>query len=226
MVPVKDLFDGTQILLLSNNINDFASGKDLHNDLKQELLDLGYSEDVIELRTDCEAFFKEVIYPQFRELDNIKEALNTKGTYNRISVEKDFVPIFSVQFVESMVDKVDDYGMRVYLPSFCENPYVESVNNININVYTVIRLEDDTVMIGCSVMIDAEISYYLERSNMADAFYDVHPHVLNYEHNDYYLEVSNLIELKAIVNFRTTRTISKVITTEVLPETIRIIPYE
>lgn len=226
LIPVKDLFDEIQILLLSCNTNDFASGNKLHNDLKQELLDLGYGENVIKLQTNCEAFFKDVIYPEFEELDKIKDALNTKGAYNRISVDKDFAPLFGVQFVEHVVDKVDEYGLNLHLPLYCENPYVESVNNHNIYVDSVIRLEDDTVMIGCSVVINAEISYYLERANAADAFDDVHPHVMNYEHNDYYLEVSNLVEIKATVNFRTTRTVSKVLTTEVVLETIRLIPYE
>lgn len=60
-------------------------------------------------------------------------------------------------------------------------------------------------MIECSVVINADISYYLEKTNALDTFYDVHPHIINHEHNDYYFEVSNLIEINATANFRTSR---------------------
>lgn len=226
LIPAKELFDETQIILLSSNTNDFALGKDLHPDLKQELMDMGYFDTVVSLRPDCDAFFNEVIYPQFGELDNIKDALNTKGAYNRISIQDDFASSFDAVFVQQMVDDADDYGINMYLPAYCETPYVESVNNVGIKVNSVIRLADGTVMIGCTVVIDAEISYYLEKSNAADAFDDVHPHVLNYEHNDYYLEVSNPIELKLTANFRTSKAVSKILTTEVVPGEIRVIPYE
>ena len=36
--------------------------------------------------------------------------------------------------------------------------------------------------------------------NYGDVYDDIHPHVMNYEHNDHYLEVSNLIELNAVIN--------------------------
>lgn len=226
LIPVKDLFDECQILLLTRNTKDFADKNGLHQDLKDELLALGYSDNVIELVADCEKFFRDIIQPQFEELDNIKVALNTKGSYNRISVHNDIALMFNTQFVEHMLDAVDDYGLQMYLPSFCECPYVEFVDDPIVETESVIRLEDGSVMIGCNVRIGAEISYYIDRSNYGDVYDDIHPHVVNYEHNEHYLEVSNLIELNVIINVRTTKALSKVLTTEVIPRYIVFVPYE
>lgn len=68
--------------------------------------------------------------------------------------------------------------------------------------------------------IDAEISYYLERSNMVEAYENVKPYIINPEHNDHYMEASNRIELKMAVNFRASRMLSKLISTEVVPGSI------
>ena len=226
LIPAKDLFDECQILLLTRNIKDFADACRLHKDLKDELLELGYSDNVIELVIDCEKFFKDVIQPEFEELDKIKEAFNAKGSYNRISVQNDIAQIFNMQFVEHMLDSVDDYGLQMYLPYYCESPFVEFVDDPIVETESVIRLADGTVMIGCNVRIGAEISYYIDRSNFGDAYDDIHPHVTNYEHNDHYLEVSNLIELNAVVNIRATKMLSKILTTEVIPRSIDFVPYE
>ena len=226
LIPVKDLFDECQILLLTRNTKDFADKNGLHQDLKDELLALGYSDNVIELVADCEKFLRDIIQPQFEELDNIKVALNTKGSYNRISVHKDIALMFNTQFVEHMLDAVDEYGLQTYIPFYCEDPYVEFVEEPIVEIESVIRLEDGTVMIGCKVRIGAEISYYIDRSNYRDVYDDIHPHVVNYEHNDHYLEVSNLIELNAVVNVRTTGMLSKILTTEVIPQNIDFVPYE
>lgn len=207
-------------------IKDFADASGLHKDLKNELLELGYSDNVIELVTDCEKFFKDVIHPEFEELDKIKEAFNAKGSYNRISVQNDIAQLFNMQFVEHMLDSVDDYGLQMYLPYYCESPFVEFVDDPIVETESVIRLADGTVMIGCNVRIGAEISYYIDRSNFGDAYDDIHPHVTNYEHNDHYLEVSNLIELNAVVNIRTSKMLSKILTTEVIPRSISFVPYE
>lgn len=61
--------------------------------------------------------------------------------------------------------------------------------------------------------------------NYGDVYDDIHPHVMNYEHNGHYLEVSNLIELNAVINVRTARMLSKVLTTEVIPRSINFVPY-
>lgn len=212
--------------VLTRNTKDFADKNELHQDLKDELLALGYSDNVIELVADCEKFFREIIQPQFEELDNIKVALNIKGSYNRISVHNDIALMFNTQFVEHMLDAVDDYGLQMYLPSFCECPCVEFVDDPIVETESVIRLEDGTVMIGCNVRIGAEISYNIDRSNYGDVCVDIHPHVMNYEHNDHYLEVLNLIELNAVINVRTTRMLSKVLTTEVIPRSINFVPYQ
>lgn len=225
LIPVKDLFDECQILLLTRNTKDFADKNGLHQDLKDELLALGYRDNVIELVADCEKFFKDVIKSQFAELDKIKETLNTKGSYNRISVHNDIAQMFNTQFVEHMLDAVDDYGLQMYLPYYCESPYIEFVEDPQVEIDSVIRLEDETVMIGCNVRIDAEISYYIDKSNFGDAYDDIHPHVMNYEHNEHYLEVSNLIKLNVIANIRTTKSLSKVLTTEVIPRSINFVPY-
>lgn len=226
LVPVKDLFDECQIQLLTRNTKDFADGNGLHLDLKDELLALGYSDNVVKLVTDCEKFFKDIIHPQFEELDKIKEAFNTKGSYNRISVHNDIAQIFNMQFVEHMLDAVNEYGLQLYVPYYCESPYVEFIEEPKVEIDSVIRLEDETVMIGCNVRIGAEISYYIEKSNFGDAYDDIHPYVMNYEHNEHYLEVSNQIVLNVIANIRTTKAISKIITTEVIPKSIYFIPYE
>ena len=226
VIPAKDLFGECQILLLTRNIKDFADASGLHKDLKDELLELGYSDNVIELGTDCEKFFKDVIQPEFEELDEIKEALNAKGSYNRISVQNDIAQIFNMQFVEHMLDSVDDYGLQMYLPYYCESPFVEYVDDPIVETESVIRLADGTVMIGCNVRIAAEISYYIDRSNFGDAYDDIHPYVTNYHHNEHYLEVSNLIELNTVVNIRTTKMLSKILTTEVIPRSISFVPYE
>ena len=226
LIPAKDLFDECQILLLTRNIKDFADASGLHKDLKDELLELGYSDNVIELVTDCEKFFKDVIQSEFEELDKIKEAFNAKGSYNRISVQNDIAQIFSMQFVEHMLDSVDDYGLQMGLPYYCESPFVEFVDDPIAETESVIRLADGTVMIGCNVRIGAEISYCIDRSNFGDAYDDIHPHVTNYGHNDHYLEASNLIELNAVVNIRTTKMLSKILTTEVIPRSISFVPNE
>lgn len=226
LIPAKDLFDECQILLLTRNTKDFADASGLHKDLKDELLALGYSDTVVKLVTDCEKFFKDVIQPEFEELDKIKEALNTKGSYNRISVHNDITQLFNIQLVEHMLDAIDEYGFQVYVPFYCEDPYVEFVDDVSVKIDSVIRLEDETVMIGCNVRICAEISYYIERSNFVDVCDDIHPHVTNYEHNDHYLEVSNLIELNVDANIRTTKMLSKILTTEVIPRSISFVPYE
>ena len=226
LVPADDLFDECQVQLLTRNTKDFADKNGLHQDLKDELLALGYSDNVIELVADCEKFFRDIIQPQFEELDNIKVALNTKGSYNRISVHNDIALMFNTQFVEHMLDAVDDYGLQTYIPFYCEDPYVEFVEEPIVEIESVIRLEDGTVMIGCNVRIGAEISYYIDRSNYLDVYDEIHPHVVNYEHNEHYLEVSNLIELNAVVNVRTTGMLSKILTTEVIPQTIDFVPYE
>lgn len=151
LIPVKDLFSESQIQLLTRNTRDFADKNGLHQDLKDELLELGYSDNVIELVTDCEKFFRDIIQPQFEELDKIKAALNTKGSYNRISVHNDIAQIFNMQFVEHMINAVDDYGLQMYLPYYCENPYLEFVEEPEVEIKSVIRLQDGTVMIECNI---------------------------------------------------------------------------
>lgn len=225
LVPAKDLFDECQIQLLTRNTKDFADENGLHQDLKDELSALGYSDNVVKLVTDCDKFFNEIINPQFEELDRIKEVLNSKGSFNRISIHNDIAHMFNTQFVEHMLYAVDDYGLQMYLPYYCESPYIEFVEDPQVEIDSVIRLEDETVMIGCNVRIDAEISYYIDKSNFGDAYDDIHPHVVNYEHNEHYLEVSNLIKLNVIANIRTTKSLSKVLTTEVIPKSIDFIPY-
>ena len=220
LIPNKDLFDECQILFLTENTRDFANGNNLHSDLVQELVDLGFQENVIELRTDCNKFFETEIFPQFQELDNIKQAFNTKGSYNRISIKEDIVPLFGPDFVDYMVTDVDALGLNNRLPSYCETPYVEFVYDPVITVDSVVRLADDSVLIACDVSIDADISYYLERSIIVDAFENAKPYIINPEHNDHYMEASNRIEITAKVNFRASRMISKVISTEVLPGSI------
>ena len=113
----------------------------------------------------------------------------------------------------------------MYLPYYCESPYIEFVEEPQVEIDTVIRLEDETVMIGRNVRIGVEISYYIDKSNFGDAYDDIHPHVMNYEHNDHYLEVSNLIELNAVANIRTTKMFSKILTTEVIPMSIDFVAY-
>lgn len=220
LIPSKDLLDECQILFLTENTRDFADGNFLHPDLVQELLNLGFKENVIELRTDCNKFFETEIFPQFQELDNIKQALNTKGSYNRISIKEDFAPLFGPDFVDYIATDVDDMGLNTRLPLYCETPYVESVYDPVITTESVIRLADGSVLISCNVTIDAEISYYLERSNMVDAFENAKPHIINPEHNDHYMEASNMIELRVKVNFRASRMLSKLISTEVIPGSI------
>lgn len=216
----KDLESKCQIVFLTENTRDFADGNRLHPDLIRELVDLGYKEDVIEIRTDCNKFFDTEIFPLFQELDNIKDALNAKGSYNRISIKENFVPVLSPDFVDYMVMDIDELGLNTRLPLFCETPYVESVYDPIIMVESVIRLADDSVLITAKLSIDAEISYYLDRSYLVDALEYVKPTIINPEHNDYYLEASSMIELTATVNLRTTRALSKVISTEVIPGSI------
>ena len=226
LIPIKDLFDECHILLLTRNTKDFADASGLHQDLRDELLALGYSDTVVKLVTDCEKFFKDVIQPEFEELDKIKEALNAKGSYNRISVQDDIAQLFDMQLVQQMLDAIDEYGIQVYVPLYCEDPYVEFVEEPSVKIDSVIRLEDETVMIGCNVRIGAEISYYIERSNFVDVCDDIHPYVTNYQHNEHYLEVSNLIELNVDANIRTTKMLSKILTTEVIPRSIDFVHYE
>ena len=214
LIPSKDLFDECQILFLTENTRDFAEGNSLHPDL------VGFKENVIELKTDCNKFFETEIFPQFQELDNIKQALNEKGSYNRISIKEDFAPLFGPDFVDYMVTDVDDMGLNTRLPMYCEAPYVESVYDPVITAASVIRLADGSVLISCNVSIDAEISYYLERSNMVEAYENVKPYIINPEHNDHYMEASNRIELKTAVNFRASRMLSKLISTEIVPGSI------
>ena len=101
-----------------------------------------------------------------------------------------------------------------------------SVEEPSVKIESVIRLKDETVMIGCNVRICAEISYYIERSNFVDVCDDIHPYVTNYQHNEHYLEVSNLIELNVDANIRTTKMLSKILTSEVIPRSISFVPYE
>jgi hypothetical protein len=226
LVPVKDLFEECQIQLLTRNTKDFADGNGLHQDLKDDLLTLGYGDNVVKLVTDCEEFFKDIIYPQFKELDRVKEALNTKGYYNRISVHNDIAQMFSVQFVEHILDAVDENGLPTYLPLYCEGSYVELLEEPKVEIDSVIRLEDETVMIGCNVKISAEIGCSIEKSNLGDSYDDIHSHIMNYEQNKHYLEVLNHIELNVVANIRTTKAFSKVLTTEIISRSIDFVPYK
>ena len=55
---------------------------------------------------------------------------------------------------------------------------------------------------------------------MVDAFENAKPHIINPEHNDHYMEASNMIELRVTVNFRASRMLSKLISKEVIPGSI------
>lgn len=220
LIPCNGLFDECQILFLTENTRDFAKSDILHPDLVQELLDQGFQKNVIELRTDCHKFFENEVSPKFQELDSIRQALETKGSYNRISIKDDLAPLFGHDFVDYMVTDVDEIGLNTKLPSYCDTPYVESVYEPEIIVNSVIRLADDRVLIACDVSLEAEISYYLDKSNYVEALEEAEPYIINPEHNDDYMEVSNTIKLTAKVNLLASRMLSKVISTEVVPGSI------
>lgn len=216
----KGLMGKCQIIFLTENTRDFADGNRLHPDLIQELEDLGYQDNVIAIRTDCNHFFETEIYPQFEELDEIKKALNTKGSFNRVTIKEHFAPILTPDFVDYLVMDVDELGMNTRLPLYCDTPYVESVYDPKTTVESVIRLADNSVLITAKISVIAEISYYLERSNLIDAMEYAKPQIINPEHNDYYMEATSIIELTATVNLRATKALSKVISTEVIPGSI------
>lgn len=217
------LFPESQIVFLTQNTRDFSDNDALHGDLVCELIENNYGENAVKIVSDIDSFFRNEIISKYEILDEIKDALNKKGFYNCISVKNDIESLLNEEFVQFMLDDTDDIGLGTFLPSYCTDPYVDFLNDSISTVDTVFRLQDGSVMISCDVNAMAEVSYYIERSDYFAICEHIHPNVINPEHNDYYMEVSNCMELSMKITIITSPELTKVLSHEVIPLGISIL---
>ena len=215
--PAQALVDNPQVEFLTANTKDFAgSDNQLHPDLVLELKDAGLFEGSVVLIADVEGFFKNRIDAELEELEEIKKALLKDRKFNRFNVEEESARVLSQDYIDEVLNDADfDSGQRYYLPGYVEDPTISSVNDPVIDDITVRRLGDQSVLIEVYVSVFVDIDFFIENGNYYSLEENKQPFILDRNWNDSYMWCENTAVVSALLTFRTTPKLGKILSVDV-----------
>lgn len=203
LVPDRNLLFETQVLFLTTNTKDFANKKkELHPDLVEEFASKGYNDGAIELVSDIDKYFAETIDVEFEKLDDIAQTLIESHKYNRINLDEELnTALYDSLVVGGLLDSTDEEN-SIGLPLMYENPTVSDVSLEAVESVSVRRMTDETAIIECDVVANAEIEFYVYRADYPLFDEEKMPTILDWEWNDHYYLACDTIQLEATVVLR------------------------
>ncbi len=218
LIPSKKLFDECQVLFLSENTKDFGENGKLHSNLIEELEELGFTWEVVELVSNVDAFFKDKIDQEFEELKVIQDRLQKDNKYNRINLKEELEKaLYDEYVVKGAFDRgYDPDGDDVSLfPREFENPDIQDLTVNEISVSSVRKLSDQTVLVQCEVTSTASGDAYVYKADYYLFDEDNLPTVIDDDWNKHYMLVLVSVDVKTEVTLHVSPRLSKVNSIEV-----------
>ena len=213
----KALVEDPQVVFLSANTKDFAESENtLHFDLIAELQEAGLLENCVELISSIDEFIKKNIDAELKELNGIKDSLLKTGKFNRFDLVEEASKVLDEDFMkENLIEIEFDSGYYIHLPGYCEDPTIMYVNAPQIKDVDVRRLSDQTVLIEAKAQVLVEMNYLVSSADYFLIDDNKKPAILDNSWNDYYYWVEGTATVTAVLTFRSTEKLGKVISQDV-----------
>ena len=220
--PPKALIDDPQVEFLTENTKDFAGANNiLHPDLVEDLKKTDLAENCITLVPDVKSFFETKIDVELERLDQIKEALETSGKYNRFDIQDEVSRILTEDYVTEVLDESDsDSGERYPLPGYMEVPSCRNAYSPTIDDVTVCRLSDQTVLIEVAATVSVDLEFYVYKADYFMIDEDRIPYIIDGDWNDHYMWCEESLDIPFRLSFRTTPKLGKILSVDVLVEDV------
>ena len=213
-----------QVEFLTENTLDFAEANgSLHSDLVKELEVQGLSGDCVSLISNTQEFFKTKIDAELEELDSIKNALLTKGRFNRFELEKALSDVLSSDYLDrEVLDSDFDSGDPRFLPHIYEDPSISGIGTPITQKLSVRKLDNDDVLIEVEAVLDLTIDFFVYTSDYFNYLVDDKAiFVIDWNWNEHYLLAQRIISVIASLSFRMTPSLGKVLSSECSIDEVR-----
>lgn len=196
----EGLFDKPRAVFVNKNTKDFcAEGYELHDDLKENLIESGADSDSVKIVGDIDNFIDEYIKPKQKILQKIIDKLNKVGAFKEIDL---FAALDDVMADKLMLREFDD-DESPFGGSY-ENPIVTSYDPPKYTVNDVREISDDEVVIEMNVEVECEFTFYMLKSE-ACLRDDDDLHITHHDWNRHYVEATQ----SATVNLNVTLLVDK-----------------
>lgn len=214
-----------QVEFLTENTLDFAGADgSLHSDLVDELKIRGLSGNCVSLISNTQEFFKTKIDAELEELDNIKEALLTKGRFNRFELGKALSDALNSDYLNrEVLDTGFDSGDSRFLPHIYEDPSISGIGTPAALKLSVRRLENDDVLIETEAVLDMTIDFFVNTSDYLNYLVeDKSIFVIDWNWNEHYILAQRDIAIIASLSFRATPSLGKILSSECSIDEVRL----
>lgn len=215
--PPVSLTEDPQIEFLTENTKDFAGAdKKLHPDLVLELKTAGFAENCVILLPNVKEFFKNIIDPELKELEQIKEALINSGKFNRFDITEELSRVLDQDYISEVINDSDfESGEHYYLPRYIEDPTVNFVNEPIVESVSVRQLSDQTVLVEIMAKVSADMDYFVYKPDYYIYEDELDVSIIDDNWNDYYMLCEGSAVVYANLSFHTTAKLRKILSVDV-----------
>lgn len=200
--------ENPKIIFVNKNHKDFCSGKLLHPDLKDDLVD----KDSVRIIEDIDIFMEEYVKPQqerLKKLENIKlqqerlktiqDSLNEYKRYNKIDLNTEI----NKRITDFLLHREFDYEESPFGQEF-ENPSVVGVDEPSFIVMEVRQISEEEILVKVKIEVNCEFDFFIFKSDAICMEEDELPYIWDSDWNKHYMAASKTtpVRLKAtlIVN--------------------------
>lgn len=187
--------ENPKIIFVNKNHKDFCSGKLLHPDLKDDLVD----EDSVRIIEDIDIFMEEYVKPQQERLKTIQDLLNKYKRYNKIDLNTEIYK----RIINFLLHREFDYDESPFGQEF-ENPSVVGVDEPSFIVTEVRQISEEEILVKVKIEVNCVFEFFIFKSHAICMEEDEWPYIWDSDWNKHYMAASETmpIRLKAtlIVN--------------------------
>lgn len=188
----KTIAPDDTIILLSQNTDDFAKGKNtLHPDLVSDCQLLGFQENRITLISSFHEFIQNEIVPASQEMEELKQNLLATFTIGNIEIYKVIDTIHTRDSVQGLLTYDTDEGQPFLIPGVYETVELDYMSPPNLSIFDVRKISDSDILISIQIDVDIQVSCYIFKGDLALIDSDSMPYIFDYDWNDHYVAASD-----------------------------------
>jgi hypothetical protein len=180
-----------RVAFITANTKDFMDDEHrLHPDLAADLLELAVEQGRVSIYDSLDTFITEHVKPELEELEGLKVELSS-GRFSGTNLIDD-LSLQVRNWLASMEFEPEELGL---LAEFNE-PTVAGVSGLTIStVNGVFRLKEGEVLIAMEIDVEAEVHFFILKSNYYTFDEKSAPYIWNYNWNDHVMAGIELVEM-------------------------------
>lgn len=192
----KGVSQDQPIVLLSQNSDDFAKGKNiLHPDLVADCISLGMPNGRVSLITNFHELIQNDILPSSQKMEQQKQDLLNGSTVGNINVAELIDNIHTKDSIQGLLTHDIEDGVSYLAPTSYENVDIDYMYPYTLSIYDVRKISDKDVLISIQVEQLLDVSCFIYKGDLPLIDSDNMPYIFDYEWNDHYVAATDKVSI-------------------------------